>query len=210
MSERLNDSECEKLSAFLDGELSEQAQAGLVGRLAEQAELRSQLARFQAISAQLQQNEPPLVDASSVSEAVRRRVKDEPAVLAPRRRRPRIKVRKVALGTALAATVAGLAVSVAPQLLDPGAEALPAENFAFAPRLSVPEVDATKVSLGGSVSGTAENSDPGQKQRWKRLQPDVLLKLDRYLLEHNEFAGRHNVTHPSAHVGFVSGKNAQR
>lgn len=211
MSKSEQDTQLEKLSAFLDGELSEQEQNRLVDRLVSDAGLRNQLGRYQSISAQLQQDEPARVDASAIVERVSQSILDEPTVLAPRRQRSYSGVKRLAFGAALAAAVAAVAVSVAPQLLDPGVEALPPETFAFAPRLSVPSVDATTVALGGNlVSQSAEEVAAEQPpQRWKLLEADVQTKLDKYLLEHSEFAGRLSVAHPNAHVGFISNKNAQ-
>jgi sigma-E factor negative regulatory protein RseA len=210
MNERINDSQLEKLSAFLDGELSEQEQDALVTQLASDSALRSKLARFHSVSAHLQADDLPRVDASSIAAAVSASIHDEPTVLAPRKKRSSFKMQRLALGTALAATVAAVAVSVAPQLLDPGSEALPPETFAFAPRLSVPTVDATTVALGGWAPSAQARETDNNQQRWKLLKPDVQNKLDTYLLEHNEFAGRLSVTQPNVHVGFVSGNNAQR
>jgi len=208
MSKRKHDSQLEKLSAFLDGELSEQEQNALVDQLSRDSALRDQLSRYQSIGAQLQQEEPSRVDASSVAEAVSAAIEGEPTILAPPRRKSS-GVQRMALGAALAATVAAVAVSVAPQLLEPAGDVLPPETFAFSPRLSVPNVDATTVSLGGSM--VQEQSVPSnEQQRWKTLQPEVQEKLDAYLLEHSEFAGRLGVAQPNVHVGFISNQNAQK
>jgi sigma-E factor negative regulatory protein RseA len=209
MSKRINDSQHEKLSAFLDGELTEKEQNALVDQLANDSSLQQQLSRFQVVSAQLQQDEAFRVDASGIAAAVSENLREEPTVLVPRRRHTPPKVQRLAFGAALAATVAAVAVSVAPQLLEPGSESLPPQTFAFAPRLSVPTVDASTVALG-SASAVAEPREPGSRQRWKVLQPDVQNRLDKYLLEHSEFAGRLSVAQPNVHVGFISSKNVQR
>lgn len=208
MSNRIDDSRLERLSAFLDGELSEQEQNALAEQLAGDKALRSQLTRFQSVSARLQKPDAFQVDASTVAEAVSARLQNEPTVLAPRQRTG-FRVPRLALGAALAASVAAVAISVAPQLLESGVEPLPQDTFAFTPRLSVPTVDATTVALGGGQADAEPIGNQGTPQRWKLLQPDQRNRLNKYLLEHNEFAGRLSVTHPNAHVGFISSENAQ-
>jgi sigma-E factor negative regulatory protein RseA len=204
----MNDPQHEKLSAFLDGELTAQEQNALVDQLANDASMRRQLSRFQLVSAQLQQDEALRVDASGIASAVAGKLSEEPTVLAPRRPRDGSKVQRLALGAALAATVAAVAISVAPQLLEPTGDPMSPETFAFAPRLSVPTVDATTVALGSGPVASAQET--AARQRWKVLQPDIQNKLDKYLLEHSEFAGRLNAAQPNVHVGFISSKNAQR
>ncbi len=207
MSDRKRDIQTEKLSAFLDGELSEQEQDAFARELSSDQALQARLMRFQAMGAHLRQEDIPIVDASPVADLVRKRLESEPTVLAPRKHRSGFKVPRVAIGAALAATVAAVAVSVAPQLLEPGAEPLPQETFAFTPRLSVPTVDATTVALGGTKPATDESESLGAPQRWKLLQPDQQARLNDYLLEHSEFAGRLSVTNPNVHVGFISSEN---
>lgn len=199
----------EQLSALLDGELSAQEQDALVTRLADNPQMRGHLARYQLIQAQLQMESAQLVDASLVGDRVRDRLKSEPTVLMPRATRHSFHLPRVALGAALAAGVAAVTLSVAPQLLETPVEAASPQTFAFSPRLSVPSVDATTVALGAAGSSMATQT-PASGQRWKVLQPELRRKLDSYLLEHSEFAGRLGVTHPSVHVGFVSTQDAQR
>jgi sigma-E factor negative regulatory protein RseA len=199
----------EQLSALLDGELSAKEHDALVTRLADSPQLRRHLARYQLIQAQLQTDSAQLVDASLVSDRVRERLRSEPTVLMPRATRHTFHLPRVALGAALAAGVAVVTLSVAPRLLENPVEAASPQTFAFSPRLSVPSVDATTVALGGPGNSMASGI-PASGQRWKVLQPELRRKLDSYLLEHNEFAGRLGVAHPSVHVGFVSTQDAQR
>jgi anti-sigma factor RsiW len=207
MSDRKREIQIEKLSAFLDGELSEQEQNTFTQELSADRELQAQLMRFQVVSAQLHREETSWVDSSPVADLVSARLENEPTVFAPRKHRPGFKVPRMAIGAALAATVAAVAVSVAPQLLESGSEPLPQETFAFSPRLSVPAVDATRVALGNMRPEAQEAAPGGDAQRWKLLQPDQQHRLNEYLLEHNEFAGRLSVTNPNVHVGFISSEN---
>lgn len=189
----------ERLSAFVDAELSSSEQDSLSRQLATDIALRRQLGRYQRISSALRQEHENRVDAGGIADAVSRALRDEPTVLAPRRRPANLS--RIALGAALAATVAAVAVGVAPQLLETD---LPvdaqAPTFAFAPRLSVPAFPATTVALGD----TATVANRPDSERWKVLKPDLQRKLDAYLLEHSEFAGRLGVAPANAHVGFIS------
>jgi sigma-E factor negative regulatory protein RseA len=189
----------ERMSAFVDGELSSSEQEVLSRRLENDPELRLRMGRYQQISFALRRSQEQTVDASGIAEAVSQALLDEPTVLAPRK--PAQQLPRVALGAALAATVAAIAIGVAPSLLEPevGNESQP-QSFAFAPRLSVPPFPTTKVALGDTA--TIENRPAGE--RWKTLRPETQHKLDNYLLEHNEFAGRLGVTPANAHVGFVT------
>lgn len=208
MIENPHDEEREQLSALLDGELQENRQHALIDRLSENPALRSQLARYGRISAVLHQDEPPRVDATGVVDAVHAALQHEPTVLTPKRQHAP-NVPRIALGAALAAGVALLSILVAPQLLEPGKDLSTPETFAFSPHLSVPDVDIARVALGSNQALDANTGVETAPQRWKVLQPALRDKLDSYLLEHNEFAARLGVSHPSVHVGFVSNQDAQ-
>jgi len=201
MSETADQQQSERLSAFIDGELSSSEQDLLSRKLAVDAALRRQLGRYQRVSAHIQRDlQQQQVDATGVAEAVSRRLAEEPTVLAPRRKG--IQVPRIALGAALAATVAAVAVGVAPGLLDQGEEVMQPQTFAFAPRLSVPSFPAATVAFGDTA--TVANRLNETDERWKVLQPEMQKKLDGYLLEHSEYAARLGVTSANAHVGFIS------
>ena len=198
----------EQVSALADGEVSSSELDTLSKKLAADSRLREQLAGYQRIGEQLR-HEGPMVDASGIAAAVSAQLEDEPTVLAPKRRRQVFNVPRIAMGAALAATVAAVAVGIAPQVLDSVEEpGLQPQTFAFAPQLPIPRIGATTVSLGGSE--LAPKGPPGDgKQVWKVLQPKVQQKMDKYLLQHNEVAGRMGVKHLNAHVGFGSVPNAR-
>lgn len=210
MSDKPDHVQREQLSALLDGELSAKEHDAMVARLADSPQMRRHLARYQLIQAQLQVDSAQLVDASLIGDRVRERLRTEPTVLTPRAKKYTFHLPRVALGAALAAGVAAVTLSVAPRLLEAPVDGAPPETFAFSPRLSVPAVDATTVALGPAADRSMATEAPASAQRWKVLQPELRNKLDSYLLEHNEFAGRLGVTHPSVHVGFVSTQDAQR
>lgn len=192
--------EQERLSAFVDGELPPGEQSAFAGRLSEVSELRAQLRRYQQIGQALQASKPPHVDAAGVAESVSRALADEPTLLAPPRRSG-FSLSRVALGGALAAGVAVLAIAVAPVLVndEPGADSHP-QTFAFAPNPSIPPFPVTAAALGDKLA--VENRPA--PQRWLTLKPELQRRLDNYLIEHSEYAGHYAVAPANAHVGFIS------
>ena len=202
----MNEHKSAQLSAYLDGELSVSEHHKLTDKLANDSELREQLSRYQRISDSIHADGAPQIDASSISAAVSQRLMEEPTILAPRAKRP-INVPRIALGAALAATVAMVTINVAPQFLSTDDPFQTPETFAFAPKLSAPNFSIATVSLQSNPSTPAVAQQT--EQRWKVLKPRVQNQLDRYLIEHNEYSGRSGIAGPNAHIGFVSRKNAR-
>lgn len=199
----------EKLSAFLDGELSDREMARLAARLETDRAARARYARYAQISAYLGGNGAGRVDASGIGVRVSAALEKEPTVLAPPRGRKALRIPRLALGAALAAGAAVLAVALAPQIVGMDKPtALPqTESFAFTPRMSVPADRLRTVSLQAGpqrvvVHRTAPSSP--QSGHWRVLEPAVRDRLNRYLLQHNEVAGRITTQQPSAYVSFVS------
>jgi len=202
----MNEQQKIQLSAYLDGELSSSEQNKITDLLSTNAVLREQLSSFQRISDSIQADGTPQIDASHIASAVSQQLSDEPTILAPRARRP-VNVPRIALGAALAATVAMVTVNVAPQLLSSDEKVYEPETFAFAPKLSTPNFSIATVSLQSNPG--SQQVELQTEQRWKVLKPRVQNRLDRYLVEHNEYSGRTGIAGPSAQVGFVSTKNAR-
>ncbi len=206
----------ERLSAFLDGELNERQMKALAARLETDAEARRRYGRFAQIAAHLSGDGQARVDASGIAARVSAALADEPTVLAPREWRKALRLPRLALGAALAAGVAMVAVTLAPQLIgqrSPAPALLPeAQTFAFAPRMSVPADGLRTVSLEAGPRHAAQ--PPVARKvapagRWKVLEPAMRERLTRYLLQHNEVAGQIGAQRPSAHVSFVSAQYAR-
>lgn len=202
----------EDLSAFVDGEIPERELKQWIAALSSDQETRSRFSRYRLIGAQLSDKDDRIIDASPVADHVSRLLEDEPTVLAPRARHKTVHLPRLALGAALAAGVAVVAVSVAPQLVEtPGsAQLAAAPRFAFAPRLSVPADGITMVALTPGTQHVKHGTPALAKgQRWKVLSPAMRQKLSRYLLEHNEMAGQISAQQPSAHLSYISAHNAR-
>jgi len=203
-SQSSEDQAAEALSSLVDGEVSSSELDRWVQLLAGDEQARARFARYRLIGAQMGTEETLPVDASAVAGRVREALRDEPTILSPRRK-PAFSPPRVALGAALAAGVALLAVGLAPSIIGLNEPQMLEESpsFAFAPRLSVPAEGITLVASGGEVS----NSRPAEAQpaqRWKVLSPEMRAKISRYLVEHNELAGHIAAQRPSSHLGYIS------
>ncbi len=206
----------EQLSSFLDGELSERGMARLSAHMETDHAARLQYARFAQISAHLGGDGFARVNASGIATRVSQSLADEPTVLAPRQWRDGLRIPRLALGAALAAGVAVMAVAIAPQIVGGHkANGLPqAETFAFTPRLSIPADGLRTVSLQADsapmIARRAAVAPVAETGHWRVLKPAMREKLSRYLLQHNEVAGRIATQQPSAYVSFVSAPDVPR
>ncbi|WP_043107804.1 sigma-E factor negative regulatory protein [endosymbiont of unidentified scaly snail isolate Monju] len=206
----------ERLSAFLDGELSAREMERMAAELAGDRGARQRYERYAQVAAHIAGDGYSRVDASGIAERVSQALNDEPAILAPRQWRDALRVPRLALGAALAAGVAVLAVAVAPQMIgiQESAPLLPeTQTFAFAPHLSVPADGFRTVSLQTlpvyrrPLAAERAATQPVMAGHWKTLKPAMREKLVRYLLQHNEVAGQIAAQQPSAHLSFVSNQH---
>lgn len=203
------DTKAQQVSDLIDGELSLEDQQALTQTLADDADVHAQFERMQMISAAIRQNGDRHIDASSVANAVRAQLEDEPTILAPQKKR-HFEVPRFALGTALAATVAAISVAIAPSLISQNTDTglSEVETFAFTPQFSVPQFSVKTVAVGGEPQ-KVNSVSPLSEGRWKTLQPQDQAKLENYLFQHNEYAGRLGVNPSNAHMSFFNGKTQQ-
>lgn len=181
----MNDDKFEAYSALLDGEADAQQ---LLGELAEDHEGRARLARYGLIAEGLR-GEPVRVDALSVADAVQARLQREPAILAPqavvKKRRPIWW--QPAAGIAIAASVALVAVGLMPQLLS-----------------DAPEAVSTPVQVVGVPTAPPVLVSSSQGTHWTQSGPEQEDRLNRYLVEHNEFATQGGLPGIVPYATFVS------
>lgn len=196
----MNEKQAEQLSAMLDGELDLQAVDRTVSDvLLGGDEALARYGRYRLIGDVLRGESAVL--AQDVAGRVRSRLEDEPTVMAPMSRRAPRWVRPAA-GLAIAASVAAAAVMVAPGLLttgDPGqaavATAVPADPSPIGPTTGILRVAGTEPL---SVAGVTE------PDRWRALNSEYAERLNRLVIEHQEFGGRSGINGPVAHLGLVS------
>jgi sigma-E factor negative regulatory protein RseA len=193
----------EQVSALLDGELEPNAADRTVSRLVnEDSEALECFGRYRLIGDVMRGETGAM--PGSVAAAVSAALQDEPTVLAPRR--PASRWLKPAAGMALAASVAVVAVMVAPRFLQPsGLPEQPTVVTAAAPAqtLSALPVETLPVAtVRSGESGTLVSAPAGP--RWQTLDEQFGAQLNRLVIEHHEFGGRTGINGPVAHIGLVN------
>ncbi len=111
-------------------------------------------------------------------------------------------IRQMALGAGLAAAVAMAAIIIAPQILTPNAAWPPQPTITLAP---------ASPTISPALPVAAQT---GLTQRDEENQPALLTgqwrQLDRYLVEHHEYARLTGVGYPGVHINFVAMPNADQ
>lgn len=159
----------EELSALLDGELDAAVSTRLLNQLESDQELRASWERLHLIGHVIR-GEPVHAHYREVAGRVRERLSREPTVLAPsavKPDRPRSWVMPM-LSTALAASLALVAV------------------FALPPLFEQPAVPGS--TLARSSKPAPELYVRGPDNHWNLDKPAVESKLNRYLVNHQEYA----------------------
>lgn len=193
----------EQLSALLDDELSIDDISGTSARISSSDELRGTWDRYHLIG-DVMRGEGVRLSGPSVADQVKLQLQSEPPILAAPKQpvaRDRSENRwlRPAAGAALAASVAVVAV-----------------YSLQSPTGSSPVVPSTRVvsvsdgiSPGTSVSVNSDNAvrDNAVRSgtRWKNLsEPGLESRLNRYLVNHNEYASPGGVNGFLPYTSFVS------
>lgn len=196
----MNEQRGELTSSLLDGELGRDAQQRAVTEMLGSAgEDLDRFGRYRLIGDVIRGESGVL--AVSVSDRVREALQEEPVVLAPRPVVPRQWLRPVA-GLAVAASVAAAAIVVAPQLMTgtgPGGEPV-----RLAADYQRPALSPTLVAAGPSAPVAQAGDTADGNARWQALDKDLEDRLNRLMVEHQEFGGRSGINGPVPHIGFVS------
>lgn len=188
MGEKTN----EQLSALIDDELTEFERRRLFSGLLEDDSNRTTLARYQLVGEVLRQKEagPLLRPAFSwrISEAIAdehdRVEADKPIAVAWRR---------PLAGMAVAASVAMMSIWLAPKLFEAGGG--PAgEPVIAAKSQPQPVIQSRPVPQPAGGEGTY----------WQTLPPELENKLNRYLVNHAEFAAGKGMDRMLPYASFVS------
>lgn len=191
----------EQISALLDGEVEPDVRQTTVSQLLDTGpEALDTYARYRLIG-DLMRDEA--ARPTPVVERVSAALRDEPTVLAPPVARPKRWLRPVA-GVAVAASVATAAIMIAPQILTgdrPDVQPLTAgvqlQRVGGAqPQLVATRPQAPAMADRGSDTATGN-------VRWQALDGALEERLNRLLIEHNEYAGRTGVHGPVPHIGLV-------
>jgi sigma-E factor negative regulatory protein RseA len=192
----MKDQQGELTSSLLDGELGRDAQQRVVaGMLGSTREELDRFGRYRMIGDMMRGESAVL--AFSVAQRVHEALQEEPVVLAPRRLKPRQWLRPVA-GLAVAASVAAAAVVVAPRLMTGTGPVV--EPVQLATDFQRPALSPTLVAAAPAAPARQTGGDA----RWQALDKDLEDRLNRLMVEHQEFGGRSGINGPVPHIGFVS------
>jgi sigma-E factor negative regulatory protein RseA len=186
----MSDDQRQRLSELKDGELDSASASNVIDVLARDPELRGAWESYHLIGLAIR-GEPIVADHRGIAEAVRERVRQEPTILAPRRlgidRRVKL---KPAAGIALAAAAALFAVFVVPALIDGSGSLQPMS--AKAPTFAAQD-PATLIPA----------------RRWDLDRPELVNKLDLFLVTHQETApttGAKGMLPYATFVGYETGR----
>ena len=183
---RLIDEQRQRLSELQDGELDPASAARLLDALAEDASLRKTWERNHLIGLAIR-GEHFAFEHRGVADRVRESLALEPPRILPRRHAHRTRLQYSSLvGISLAASVAFLAIFVAPTLLR----------------------DAAIFSNGAIKMTPLASREPLPDRmggRWQLDRPDLASKLDLFLVTHQETApatGAKGMLHYATFVGY--------
>lgn len=180
----------EALSAMLDDELPGRVFDQLVTDLGQDVELRKAISRYRLIG-DVMRGDGVAASPSDIAEAVRERLNDEPAILAPQPRRALTRWGRGVAGAAIAASVALVAVGMLSQQEFTVSDVTQAPNrMASVPRSPVDPSDLMR----GQARVPTLPQNKGQDDK----------RLTRYLAEHNEFASREGANGFMAYATFVA------
>jgi len=214
----MNEHDLERVSAFMDGELSPSETRHLLSAMKKDAELRRFWESGHRIAA-VMQGESMLSGKPDLANRVREAMTAEPLLLAPARSTRRRSLGPLG-GLALAASVALLAILATrqslqdrqPVTLQPIASAPPAQTdsathlarFSGAPGLTPDHPSGQASSAASTAPGDASRDVALTRMTWNDAGPAVEARLNAYLLNHNEYmiGGVHGMLPYARIVGY--------
>lgn len=184
----MTEQEYERLSALVDDELPQNEIAGEIKKLYQSDDGTRSWSSYHLIGDAMRRDMGPFYSTSLAAE-ISRRLEDEPVVLAPAALRTKRPNRKRTLtGLAVAASLAGAAVVITPQLINPQGTEAPQQLAEVQP---VPESNTLYVAQDGT--------------RWELLKkPAVESRLNAYLVNHREHSPASNIKGIMPYATFVS------
>jgi len=158
----------ERLSCFLDGELSSEEGQRVLERLRHDGALQVRWERYQLISDALRNNLPD-VAMRDLAGRVSTALESEPAILAPRRLRVRVgRLAKQVAGVGIAATIATVAVLMV--------------------QSDSPVANQGQGAMVATVKAPADNAARQAAPVNVRESSEVQSKLSPYIVNHNEYS----------------------
>ena len=196
----MNEQTKEHVSAFLDNELNHGEIGTTLDRVEGSDELRQTWDRYHLIG-DIMRGEGMRISAAGIADRVRVQIEREPAILAPstppRRALFREPWMKPAAGAAIAASVAVVTLFAWPRLDAP--------DSGGSPQLAAVPVSQPRPAAVQLAAAPQPIDDFGDGTRWKNLrQPSVESKLNRFLVDHNEYASARGLGGMMPYATFVS------
>jgi len=190
----MNQEERDLLSAAIDDELEGELLAKVSHRIHEEEAARKVLLRYRMIGGCLRGEEINLRGEELVL-AVSRRLESEPTVLAPGRSSNRHRWLQPVAGAAIAASVAAVAVWLAPQFINAqkGPTATSSVTAQAQPADEAPTVMVPRPMLA-----------VGQGQRWETVSDDEMGRFKPYLEQHSHYATRNGLQNVIPYTTLVS------
>ena len=183
----------EQLSALMDAELSEFERRRMLATVVGDRAGMQRLGRYQLIGEVIRSegDVPPV--RPEFAEAVSLRLQSEAPISVPVRiGKPSGRFTRAASGLALAASVAAMAVYMAPRYLSSAADE--SSNMA-----------AVEIAAAAApASGNSNRSFPTHGTHWDAVNPEVQRKLNRYLVNHGEYTSGNGVNRVVPYAAFVS------
>ncbi|RLW70013.1 MAG: hypothetical protein B6D71_08045 [gamma proteobacterium symbiont of Stewartia floridana] len=184
----MTEQEYERLSALVDEEISEEEISMEINKLSNNAANRGTWSRYHLIGDAMR-GETGSLYSPDLAQVISKQLEDEPVVLAPAaiKRRPGLKKRSYT-GLAVAASLAAVAVVMAPQLINPEGSEVPPATIAAT---QAPATETLYVAEDGT--------------RWELLKkPEVESRLNAYLVNHQERSPSSNIKGIMPFATFVS------
>lgn len=192
----------QKISALLDDDLTRGERSSLLGKISTDLQARETWERYHLIGDAIR-GEPVNLAARDISARVSRQLMDEPTVLSPGFARKRVfqpsRWQTPLAGAAIAAGVAALTVILLPQLQTRDAPIQATATVAS---------QAVQPALQPTVRPTFVTAGDGQ---WKNLsEPEMQSRLNRYLIDHSEFASSQGMKGVLPYASFVTYDRSSR
>ncbi|MES9862982.1 MAG: sigma-E factor negative regulatory protein [Candidatus Thiodiazotropha sp. LLP2] len=184
----MTDQEYERLSALVDNEITEDEISIEIKKLSNSQANRDHWSRYHLIGDAMRGETGSLYNPG-LAQAISKKIEDEPVVLAPGAiKRPGKLRKRTYTGLAVAASIAAVAVVMAPQMINPEGSETPQVSVAAAQR---PDTQTLYVVEDGT--------------RWELLKkPKVESRLNAYLVNHQERSPSSNIKGIMPFANFVS------
>lgn len=202
----MKETDGELISALLDGEIAPQAHRATVKKLIQAGpEATDTFGRYRLIGDLMRDESAHII---AVADRVSAALHDEPTIVAPQQTSRTSRWLRPVAGVALAASVAAVAIVVAPRLLDSGP--LAPSDSSVATSAPVTPLPTLVAGLPASPASALAAADAGgeattdQRRGWQTMDSQLADRLDRLVIEHHEFGGRTGINGPVPHIGFVS------